>query len=81
MKIYPVIFEPQDYYAEIGYLLDFAWRTKQVDTDDGIDVRIWQEYRGICKKYQRKEALHRMSTQVAAIAQEMMTKHRKELGQ
>jgi hypothetical protein len=81
MKLTPVVFMPNSYYEEIGYLLDFSWRSKHVDTDEGIDSRLWQEYKGICQKYGRKEVLHRMSTQVAAIAQELMTAHRKELRQ
>jgi hypothetical protein len=81
VQVFPVIFEAQSFYAEIGYLVDFAWRTKHVDTDEGVDERLWQEYRGICQKYGRKEVLHRMSTQVEALAKEIMTRHRKELSQ
>jgi hypothetical protein len=60
---------------EIGHLYALAWRSRNVDTDDGVPEDILAEYRAVIKKYGRKEALHRISTQVMSIAQELVDKH------
>ena len=59
---------------EIGHLYALAWRARNVDTDDGVPSDILDEYREVIKKYHRKEALHRISTQVMSIAQELVDK-------
>lgn len=59
---------------EIGHLYALAWRSRNVDTDDGVPCDILEEYRSVIKKYHRKEALHRISTQVLSIAQELVDK-------
>jgi hypothetical protein len=60
---------------KIGHLFALVWRSRNVDTDDGIPVDILNEYRAVIKHYGRKEALHRISTQVLSIAQQLVDEH------
>ena len=66
--------ELNDFEQEIGHLYALAWRSRNVDTDDGVPADILDEYRAVIKKYGRKEALHRISTQVLSIAQDLVDK-------
>ena len=63
-----------EFECEVGHLYALAWRARNVDTDDGIPMDILNEYREAIKKYGRKEALHRISTQVLSIAQQLVDK-------
>ena len=66
--------EISEFEREVGHLYALAWRARNVDTDDGVPVDILNEYREVIKKYGRREALHRISTQVLSIAQGLVDK-------
>ena len=63
-----------EFEREVGHLYSLAWRARNCDPDDGVPMDILTEYLEVVRKYHRKQALNRISTQVLSIAQELVDK-------